>query len=280
MNQDELLQMITQQQEQSNRVMEQKMQQLMQSFAAGMEKYVAEKTTPAPIQRSAGMDVDQRELTDDPDEGEWTVDSAWEDVLPTPSRAAKGAGGPLATRMSFPPPLDIVRNFMKDVIPYTGVPRTPAPRKDRQDRTLYGLQQKLETILHLMVETADNLGTAPAPLLACAAIARSAWEDANEARRRNLARGQSYKLEPRQDATNIRLLSAAEEKAIRPSNFNRDKGGFKGRKQFPPQTNYQIAPYQRWTPSPDYQPQNHPWKGSGRGQPTSSKGSSGRGEKK
>ena len=92
MNQDELLQMITQQQEQSNRVMEQKMRQLMQSFAAGMAQVVAEKTTPAPIQRLARMDVNQRDPTDDPDEGEWTVDSAWEDVLPTPSRAATGAG--------------------------------------------------------------------------------------------------------------------------------------------------------------------------------------------
>ena len=100
------------------------------------------------------------------------------------------------------------------------------------------------------------MGTAPAPLLAYAAIARSAWEDANEFRRRNFARGQSYKLEPREDATNIRLLSKAEEKAIRPSNFNRDKGGAKGWKQFPPQTNYQTAPYQRWNSSPDYQPRN------------------------
>ena len=131
-----------------------------------------------------------------------------------------------------------------------------------------------------MVETADSLGIAPAPLLACAAIARSAWEDANEFRRRNLARGQSYKLEPREDATNIRLLSEAEEKAIRPSTFNRDKGGFKGRNQFPTQANYQQAPYQRWNPSTDYQPRSQPWKGSGRGRPTSSKGASGRREKK
>ena len=92
--------------------------------------------------------------------------------------------------------------------------------------------------------------------------------------------GQSYKLEPREDATNIRLLSEAEEKAIRPSNFNRDKGGFKERKQFPPQPTYQQAPYQRWNYSTDYQPRYQPWKGSGRGHPITSKGSSGRGEKK
>ena len=95
-----------------------------------------------------------------------------------------------------------------------------------------------------MVETADTMGTAPGPLPACAAIARSAWEDTNELRRRNLARGQSYKLEPRGDAATVRLLSEAKEKSIKPSNFNRDKGGFKGRKQFQPQPSYPATPYQ------------------------------------
>ena len=102
MNQDEMMQMVTQQQEQNNRMMEQKMNQLMQSFVAGIEKVVAEKTTMAEPPRAAGMDVDQLELTDDADEGEWTAKSAWEDVLPIPSRAATGAGAPLASRMSFP----------------------------------------------------------------------------------------------------------------------------------------------------------------------------------
>ena len=90
--------------------------------------------------------------------GEWIACSVWEDVLPTSLRMATGARAPLASTMSFPPPLDIVCNFLKTVLWHTGVPRTLVPQRERQDRALHGLQQQLETTLQLVFKTADTLG--------------------------------------------------------------------------------------------------------------------------
>jgi len=44
---------------------------------------------------------------------------------------------------------------------------------------------------------------------------RSAWEDINDTRRRSYAGKQSYKLDPRNDLDNPRLLAPEEEQQVR-----------------------------------------------------------------
>ena len=57
-------------------------------------------------------------------------------LLPAITVEAKGKGGELAQRMSMPPPLEQISALAKTVQAYTGVPRTPAPRRHRVDRGL------------------------------------------------------------------------------------------------------------------------------------------------
>ena len=281
MDPDALLAQLTQQQEQSNRLQEQKLQQLMHEFAGKMERLVASCASRGPSQGSQ-MELDQQSPVE-PEGGEWSVENAWEDVVPAPERAPTGAAAALVSRLGFPPPLDTIRTFIKEITPFHGVPKTPPARKEPQDRALQGLQHKIEAVMHLLVETAETSGITDGPLVACAAVARSVWEDTNEIRRRNLARGQAFKLDTREDATTIRLLSDAEEKAIRPtynSNANRGKGiGRKGY-FFSSRTDYHGSPFQRWS-GYGGKGDEPAWKGSGGHRKGSSagsaKGSGGRG---
>ena len=273
MDPDALLAQLTQQQEQSNRLQEQKLQQLMHEFASKMERLVASCASAAPSQ-GAHMELDQQS-TVEPEGGEWSVENAWEDVVPAPERAPTGAATALVSRLGFPPPLDTIRTFIKEITPYLGVPKTPPARKEPQDRALHGLQQKIEAVMQLLVETAETSGITDGPLIACAAVARSVWEDSNEIRRRNLARGQAFKLDTREDATTIRLLSDAEEKAIRPnSNFNANRGKGIGRKGFlhSSRTDYHGPPFQRWA-GYGGKGEEPAWKGSGGHRKGSSAGS-------
>jgi hypothetical protein len=278
MDPDALLAQLTQQQEQSNRLQEQKLQQLMHEFAVKMERLVAN----CGPRQGTQMELDQQTLVE-PEGGEWSVENAWEDVVPAPERAPTGAATALVSRLGFPPPLDTIRTFIKEITPYLGVPKTPPARKEPQDRALQGLQHKIEIVMHLLVETAETSGITDGPLVACAAVARSVWEDTNEIRRRNMARGQAFKLDTREDATTIRLLSDAEEKAIRPTfNSNAHRGKGIGRKGFASssRTDYHGSPFQRWTSS-DGKGYENGWKGGGghrKGSTAgSSKGSGGRG---
>jgi len=59
-----------------------------------------------------------------------------------------------------------------------------------------------------------------------AAMLRSAWEYINDTRRRSYAGNQSYKLDPRNDFDNPRVLSSEEEQKVR---TGRQKGKGKGK---------------------------------------------------
>ena len=276
MDHDALLLQLNTQQEQHSRLQEQKLQQMMHDFAVKMESLVARCVAAPP--HGGSMDIDQQ--TVEPEGGEWSVDTAWEDIVQAPERAPTGAAAALVSRLGFPPPLDTIKAFIKEITPFHGVPKTPPARRDNQDRALQGLQQKVESVMQLLVETAEVSGITDGPLVASAAVTRSVWEDVNEMRQRNLARGQAFKLDTREDATAIRLLSDAEEKAIRPSansHANRGKGfGRKGNFSSSSQ-DYHGSPFQRWSGYTGKGEENS-WKGSGKYRRTgSSAGSGGRG---
>eukprot|EP00669_Euglena_mutabilis_P004215 TRINITY_DN1541_c0_g1_i2.p1 TRINITY_DN1541_c0_g1~~TRINITY_DN1541_c0_g1_i2.p1 ORF type:complete len:196 (-),score=2.85 TRINITY_DN1541_c0_g1_i2:421-1008(-) len=112
----------------------------------------------------------------------------------------------------------------KNHVPYTAVPQAAAPRRNRGDRQLHSLQRKIEVALSLMIESQEDASATPTVL--AAAMLRSAWEDINDTRRRSYAGNQSYKLDPRNDLDNPRLLSPEEEQKVR---SGRQKGKGKGK---------------------------------------------------
>ena len=112
---------------------------------------------------------------------------------------------------------------LKSVILYSGVPESANPRRNKIDMQWWQCQHKIELTMNLLVQyfetnSVDALG-------ASAAFLRSAWEEANEARRGYLAGRQAWKLNHRQDDKRARLLSEDEEKKIR----NEPKGKGKGK---------------------------------------------------
>ena len=110
--------------------------------------------------------------------------------MPAPERALMGAAAALVSRLGYPPPLETIRKFIKHITPFHGVPKTPPVRKDHRGWALHGLPHKIEAIMQQLVETAEISGITDGPLVACAAVTQSVWEDTNEIQRRNLARGQ------------------------------------------------------------------------------------------
>ena len=170
------------------------------------------------------------EATIDEDEA-WDVDyeNAWSDVLPKTEAEPQGRGAQLALRLAFPPPLQSIKSTRDVVKAYKGVPRAPGPRRGRIDRQMYYMQQKIETAMDILVQMAD--ARQHLDIEACAAVLRSAWQDAQEIRRRAIAGRDSYKLDARIDAAGPRLFTQAEEKMLRtaPNTSSKGKGKGKGR---------------------------------------------------
>ena len=93
--------------------------------------------------------------------------------VPAPERAPTGTAAALVSRLGFPPPLDTIRKFIKEITPFHGVPKMPPVGKDHQDRALRGWQHTLEAVMHLLVRTAEISGIRDGPLVACAAVLQS-----------------------------------------------------------------------------------------------------------
>lgn len=215
------------------------------------------------------MDEDEGDLPDD-DNVEWSKVLGQEREEVTRDEAKV-----FTTLLKSPPPLGRVREIVKTVVKYQGVPETPSHRSQPQgsskygnssgrlDQRVQGTQVKLEAAMHLMVaqlETGDskNMGLA-------SAMIRSAWEDLNENRRHLAAGRQRYALEQRQDITEARLLTKEEEEKVRKARaFN---PGSRGRRPEPPDAsstswtgNWKPNYSQNWT-----KPSQGRGKGKGKG---------------
>jgi hypothetical protein len=86
------------------------------------------------------------------------------------------------------------------------------PRKNKFDHGYYTPQKKIEASMHLMVHFLEH--RQDSTLAEAAALQRSAWEDLQQNRRSLLAGKQSFKLQPRSDATRPKLLTEEEQKKI------------------------------------------------------------------
>lgn len=123
------------------------------------------------------------------------------------------------------PPIQDLKHQTNTLPKFTGVPEPPPPRRNNKiDSHLHNVEQKLCTAMNLLtnyLETNDQsqIGTA-------AAWIRSAQQDTREQRRALIAGKQAWKLDPRQDDEKPRLLSAEEEKRIKPQGKGKGKGGW------------------------------------------------------
>jgi len=169
-------------------------------------------------------DQDMDDAWDNDDDQE----PSWEDVLPGRGRKTRrdGNGAAVAARLANPPPLSAITDIVRNHVPYTALPKSAAPRRNRGDRMLHNLQRKIEVTLSLLIESQDDPGQSATSTNLAAAMLRSAWEDTNDMRRKSYAGGQSYKLDTREDFDNPRLLSPEEEQKIR---AGRHKGKGKGK---------------------------------------------------
>jgi len=184
-------------------------------------------SSPAPTcAQSSGNGVTGDQDMDDAWDDEDGEDPTWEDVLPTRGRETRRGGGgfAVADRLANPPPLPAINDIVENHVPYTAVPQAAAPRRNRGDRQLHSLQRKIVVALSLMIESKKDASTTPTVL--AAAMLRSAWEDINDTRRRSYAGNQSYKLDPRNDLNNPRLLSPGGKQKVR---NGRQKGKGKGK---------------------------------------------------
>ena len=111
------------------------------------------------------------------------------------------------------PPLALLKLSNEQVQGYTHVPETPPPRANARDRSLALTQKKVGNAMQLIIDAQEhsNLTAMGAAL----GFVRSAWEDLQQERRRLIAGGNSWRLQPTEDQSEARLLSEEEEKKIK-----------------------------------------------------------------
>jgi hypothetical protein len=171
------------------------------------------------------------------------------------------------------PPLQDLRSQVTTIPLYSGVPETPATRRNKVDNGLYQVQHKLEYAMHLLVKSVD--GGDVASMIQATAWIRSGWEDIQQQRRGYLAGRQAWRLDKRTDDVKAKLLSKEEEAKIQPTRL-------KARQQQSTQpqssSHWQGRQWNRWQPKEDGNQSNSRWQERPRSmsQPRSGKGGKGR----
>ena len=146
----------------------------------------------------------------------------WVDVLGGHDRdPTQGAAKNLMELLSTP--LSSVLKTAKEVPRYSGIPKTPQPRKFQVDRSLASVQRKLEVAMSSMFHCLETQN--PQDIAVAAGFVRSSWEDLQQSRRRLCAGKQSFALKQRTDFDQPRLLDAEEEEKVRKARQSR--GGFR-----------------------------------------------------
>lgn len=171
------------------------------------------------------MDVEDVDAEDD-DEGANQAEAGWLAVLGQPQKTPSSHAAVVFGKMlQSPPPLSVVQETVRKVTRYVDTPVTPAARKHRADQSLAVMQKKLEASLNAITEHLESGD--PNALAVGGALIRSAWEDANDNRRRILAGRQQFVLKGRKDQDAAKLLEAEEEEKLRKAraSFRNQKGG-------------------------------------------------------
>ena len=151
---------------------------------------------------------------------------------PTHQEPSTLEGHTVCTLLAQPPPLQDLRNSQAKVVLYKGVPVTPAPTKQFNDKKQFDIQVKLEANMHLIIAALEN--DDKSKLVEAAAWSRSAWEDVLQSRRKQFAGRQSWKLDSRMDDDRAKLVTAEEEKKLR-AGKGKGKGKGKGHSHWQPQ---------------------------------------------
>ena len=200
-------------------------QALKDQFQTMMRDHARSATRDRSPATTAGVD-------DDFSEDEWHPDvtNAWADVLPATEKTATGASAVLVSRLQFPPPISQIKELRPVIQAWKGVPRAPPPHRGKFDRQLQHAQQKLEMAMDVAVLMASDRRYMD--LDALTALERSTWQDLLECRRQSIAGRNAHRLEPRIDADNTKLFSAAEERLLQappPQQSQRRSGKGRGK---------------------------------------------------
>jgi hypothetical protein len=200
-------QQIQQTQVQQQNFIQQQMQQ--QALAPTPAQQMQQQMPQQMAQEAADIEDEDTEMEDDND-----AKMLWEKLLGSDlTDPTTNAAQALVQSLQNPPPLGNLKSNKAKSTLYRGVPEAAPPRKHRVDFSLWQSQQKMEMVLHNLIELLETgernqIGVA-------AAWARSAWQDLHEQRRRLLAGGKGANfLERRPDEQKTRLLTPQEEEKI------------------------------------------------------------------
>jgi hypothetical protein len=179
--------------------------------------------------RAPTTEQEMEEDWEDEEEGE-EEERGWAAVMPpTVISATRTTAVHLCDRLQSAPPLETVQKLEEKIPKYKGVPSTPPPRKHPKDHQLFLIQKKLEGTMQLLVDHFER-GEVQSLQLA-AALARSSWEDCQQARRTLLAgKGGGSILERRNDDERPKLLTPEEEQKLRQQRQQQQKA--RGRDRF------------------------------------------------
>jgi hypothetical protein len=181
------------------------------------------------------------------------------------------------TLLQTAPPLQDLKITTQKTTRYTGVPEPPPPRRQNKiDTHLFTVESKLCTTLNILADFIENEDHTNIGL--AAAFIRSAQQDIREQRRGLLAGRQAWKLDPRKDDEKTKLLTAEEEKRMKPQGKGKGKGGGQStsssswynnnnqdKQQYLPNTGNQWSSWRGRSRSRD-----HKGKGKGKGKRTTS----------
>ncbi len=145
---------------------------------------------------------------------------------------------------------------------YSGVPETPAQRRNKVESQLQQLQHKMEIVMHLLthhLETGDK-----GALGGAAAWTISAWQDINEQRRTYLAGRQAWKLDSRQVDKRPKLRTQNEEKKMKPQYSGKGRGR-PGTSWAWAQSETRTPPQREWNSNSDWRSRSRSRDGKGKG---------------
>ena len=186
---------------------------------------------------------EEREMEEDWEEEEEVEGNearGWAAVMPpTMTTAQRTAALQLCDCLQSAPPLETVQKLEDKLPKYKGVPSTPPPRRHQKDHQLFVIQKKLEGTMQMIVDHFER-GEAHSLQLA-AALARSGWEDCQQARRMMLAgKGGGGILERRNDDERPKLLTPEEEQKLRQRRQQQQKA--RGRDRFRSTPHFEVQP--------------------------------------
>ena len=157
--------------------------------------------------------------TNSDSQSDYEDNDPWPELSQPRSSVTKQVAQQMVSRLESSPSGTQVEELRKSITRFKGVPETPVPTRKPEDLRLHNCQCIVEDSIHKLLamnEYPSNSGLHAGHLLA---LLRRLFEDLNEMRRFQFARGATHVLERVTNAPH--LLSKEEEKALASSRRNR-----------------------------------------------------------